>query len=82
MAEEHTTIIETEPRRGGGMGVIVALVLVLALVIGFLLFSGVFNSEAAKDNAVAGAAQQVGNAAEKVGNAAETAANNTAPDAK
>ncbi|HEY0957708.1 MAG TPA: hypothetical protein VGE05_00370 [Novosphingobium sp.] len=82
MAEEHTTIIETAPRRSGGTGIIVALVLVLALVIGFLLFSGVLNSEATKDNAVAGAAQQVGNAAEKVGNAAETAAENTAPDGK
>ena len=74
MAEDRTVIVET-PSRGGGSGWVIALVLVVALVLGVVFFSRMSDSEAAKDNAVASAAQNVGDAAKDVGNAAQDAAN-------
>lgn len=76
MADEHTTIIET-PARGssGGAGWAIAIILVLALVVGVVLFTRNSGSDAAKNNAIANAASQVGNAAEKAGNAAQDAVN-------
>lgn len=70
--QTHTTII-TE-RRGGGAGWVIAIVLVIALVAGIMIFSRTTDSQAAKDNAIANAAGQVGDAAQKVGTAAEDAA--------
>lgn len=76
MAEDHTTIIETPVReRSSGAGWAIAIVLIVALVVGFVLFNRSSGSEAAKDNAIANAASQVGNAAEKAGNAAQDAVN-------
>lgn len=75
MAEDHTTIIET-PSRGGGAGWVIAVILIVALVVGVVLFTRSSGSDAAKDNAIANAANQVGAAAEKAGNAAQDAANN------
>ena len=70
----HTTVISDAPRSGSGpLWIIVLLVVVLAAVAVFYL-SGMSNSEAAKDNAVAEAAQDVGNAAGQVGDAAQDAA--------
>ncbi|PEQ10262.1 hypothetical protein B2G71_23335 [Novosphingobium sp. PC22D] len=70
----HTTIIrEGESRSGGGAGVIMALVLLVAVVGGIYLFSQTSSSEAAKDNAIASAANEVGDAANSVGNAVDTA---------
>lgn len=67
-------IRETEPRRSGGFGVMVLVVLVVALLVGgFILMQGQ-NAEVAKDNAVADAANSVGNAAESIGDAADQAA--------
>lgn len=77
MAEERTTIIETPSRGGGNAGWVIAIILVVALVVGVVLFTRGSGSEAAKDNAIANAANQVGAAAEKAGNAAQDAANNT-----
>lgn len=69
-APAHTTIIR-ETRSGGGTGIVMALVLLVAIIGGIYLFSQ--NSETAKDNAIANAASDIGNAANKVGNAAEDA---------
>jgi flagellar basal body-associated protein FliL len=72
----HTTIIhDGEPARsGGGSTMIVVLLLVVALVAGLYIYNRSTSSEAAKDNAVAGAANSVSDAAAKMGNAAENAA--------
>lgn len=69
----HTTIIDDRPRSGGS-GLLIALVLVIAAIAGFYLYSRSSGNEAIKDNAVAEAAKDVGNAAQQVGNAAEDAA--------
>lgn len=76
MADEHTTIIETPSRGGSGAGWAIAVILVVALVVGVVLFTRNSGSEVARDNAIANAASQVGDAAEKAGNAAQDAANN------
>jgi hypothetical protein len=76
MAEDHTTIIETPVReRSSGAGWVIAIILIVALVVGVVLFTRSSGSDAAKDNAIANAANQVGDAAEKAGNAAQDAVN-------
>lgn len=71
----HTTVISDNPRSGGG-GVMWLVLFVLIVVAAVALFylSGMSGSEVAKDNAVAGAAQDVGDAAQQVGDAAQDAA--------
>lgn len=64
---EHTTIIE---RGGSSAGtILIAFVLLLAVAVGGYYLYSTQNSEAAKDNAVAGAASSVSDAAQKVGDA-------------
>ncbi|WP_374405551.1 hypothetical protein [Pelagerythrobacter sp.] len=90
MTEERITEIETpdgkthtqttvvhhdEPRRSGGSGWVIALVLVLAVIAGVYFFSRMSGAEAAKDTAIADAAGQVGDAAQQAGQAVEDAAN-------
>lgn len=70
----HTTIV-TDGGRRGGSGWLIAIVLIVALVAGILIFGQMSGSETAKDNAIAGAASEVGDAAQQVGNAAQDAAN-------
>lgn len=71
----HTTIIQEAPaRRGSGATMLIAIVLVVAVISGIYIFSQSTASEAAKDNAIAGAATSVSKAADKVGAAAENAA--------
>jgi hypothetical protein len=72
----HTVVTDGDTRRSGGSGWVIALVLIVALVAAIWFFSGMSNSEAAKDNAIANAASDVGNAAQNVGDAAQDAANN------
>lgn len=72
-APSHTTVIR-ERRSSGGMGIVMALVLLVAVVAGIYLFGQTSSSEAAKNNAIAEAASDVGNAASQMGNAAESAA--------
>ena len=73
----HTIVTEGADRpSSGGSGWLIALVLIVALIAGIWFFSGMSNSEAAKDNAIANAADNVGAAAEQAGNAVEDAANN------
>ncbi|MXO73967.1 hypothetical protein GRI40_01860 [Altererythrobacter aerius] len=67
-------VTDGEPRRSGGSGWLIALILLVAVVAGLFLFSGMSNSEAAKDNAIADAASNVGDAAQQVGDAAQDAA--------
>ncbi|WP_156842386.1 hypothetical protein [Novosphingobium aquimarinum] len=72
----HTTVIrDGEPTKsGGGAGIIMALVLLVAVVGGIYLFSQSNSSEVAKDNAIASAANEVGDAASSVGEAVDSAA--------
>jgi len=69
----HTVVTDGEPRRGGS-GWLIALALIIALVVGFVVFSNASDSEVAKDNAVAEAASNVGDAAQNVGEAAKDVA--------
>ena len=63
---------------GGGMGGIIAVVLLLVLAIGGYFIFANSDSEVRKDNAIAEAADNVGAAAEKAGNAVEKAADEIA----
>jgi len=74
---EERIVVETPRSSGSGAGWIIAVVLILALVAGVYFFSQSSGSEAAKDNAIANAANDVGAAAQQVGDAAETAAGST-----
>lgn len=76
MTEDKTVIVEA-PGRSGGSGWIIALVLVVALVVGIVFFTRMSGSETAKDNAISNAAQDVGQAARNVGDAAQDATKNT-----
>lgn len=78
IGDTHTThtVVTDGDRRGGGAGWLIALVLIVAVIAGIWFFSGMSNSEAAKDNAIANAAENVGDAAQQVGNAAQDAADN------
>ncbi|WP_120717863.1 hypothetical protein [Tsuneonella amylolytica] len=73
----HTVITDGEPRSsGGGSGWLIAIVLVIAVIAGIMIFSNMSGSEVAKDNAIANAANDVGDAAKSAGSAVEDAANN------
>ena len=56
-----------------GTGIFLAIVLIVALVAGFYFMTQMSGSEAAKNNAIAEAADNVGNAAQSVGDAASEA---------
>ena len=74
MVEErnHTTIIKEGG--SGASGWVIALVLLVALVVGDVRFTQLGGSEISKNNAIEKAAGQVGNAANKVGDVAEDSA--------
>lgn len=72
----HTTVIH-ERGSNSGMGIIVAVVLLIAVIGGIYLYSQQSSSEVTKNNAITQAANKVGNAASDVGSAAKDAANNT-----
>lgn len=66
-----TTIIDREPRRGGGMGM--GLILLVALAVAaFVAFQFLANDKT-ESGAITEAAQKVGSAAEDVGDAAQKA---------
>lgn len=60
-------------KSGGGGGLLIGLLILVALAIGAWFLFAQNNSEVAKDNAVAEAATQVGDAAQNVGEAAQDA---------
>jgi len=66
-----TVVVE---RRGGGAGLLIGLVLVIALVIGGLYLVNQNSRENAKTDAITDAAGKVGDAAQDVGGAAKDAA--------
>lgn len=66
----HTVITEDRPRSSGA-GWLIALVLIVAAVVGLYLFSQQSESEIAENNAVAEAAGSVSDAANEVGDAAQ-----------
>ena len=69
----HTTHTVVERSDGGGSGWLIAIVLILAVLVGgYFLMQGT-NASTNKDNAIAGAASDIGDAAQKVGNAADNA---------
>jgi hypothetical protein len=66
-----TTVVE----RGSSAGaVLIAIVLLVAIVIGGLYLFGRQGSQNSRDAAITGAAKSVGSAADKAGDAATTAA--------
>lgn len=67
----HTTVIHET--RSSSLGIVVALILLVAAVVAIYYVSRNSASETARDSAVAEAAGDVGDAAAKVGNAAEEA---------
>jgi flagellar basal body-associated protein FliL len=72
MAEDRTIIVET-PSRGSGAGLVIAIVLVVALVLGVMFVTRIVGSEATKNNAITSAANNVGDAAKDVGDAVKPA---------
>ncbi|MBA3055170.1 MAG: hypothetical protein FP826_09585 [Sphingomonadales bacterium] len=70
----ETIVIRDNPSAGSGMGWLLGLIVILALIAGLFLFSQANQSEAVKDNAIANAANNVGAAAQDVGAAAKGAA--------
>lgn len=73
MAEDKTVIVEAG-RRGSGAGWLIAVVLIIALIVGVMLAMRASDSEVTKNSAITSAAQDVGSAANKVGDAAQDAA--------
>jgi uncharacterized protein HemX len=73
----HTTVVTDEGRSGGGTWLIALLVLI-ALIVGIWAFTQMGGSEMAEDAAVTDAAESVGAAAEQVGDAAQEAADSVA----
>lgn len=70
-----TTIVrDSEPERGGSGRWVLIIVLLIAAGLGLWIFSGMSDSEMAKDDAVAEAAANVGNAAQQAGDAAQDVA--------
>lgn len=68
----HTVVTDGEPRSGGTNWVVIMLVLAVA-VVGIFFLMQATGTEMAKDNAIAGAAEEVGDAASQVGDAAQNA---------
>jgi len=70
----HTSHTVVDRDRGGGAGWLIAIILILAVLIGGYFLMRSSNSEANKDNAIAAAANDVGDAAQQAGDAVENAA--------
>ena len=66
-----TTVIDREPRRGGGMGL--GLIFLVAILVATLFAFQFLANDKAQSGAVTEAAQKVGDAAQDVGDAAQKA---------
>ena len=69
----HTVVTDGDNRKSGGTSWGLLIILAVVAVAAVLIFSQMSGAEVAKDNAVAGAADQVGDAAGQVGDAAQNA---------
>lgn len=69
----HTVVTDGEPRKSGGTSWGLLIILAVLAIAAVFIFSQMSGAEVAKDNAVAGAADQVGEAAGQVGDAAQNA---------
>lgn len=67
----HTTVIE---RRGGGSGILIAIVLLIGVAIGAYFLINQSNNDNLRTDAITSAAKDVGDSAAKVGDSAEKAA--------
>ena len=67
----HTTVIE---KRGGGSGILIGIVLLIAVAIGAFYLMNRANNDNAQTDAITQAAKSVGDGADKVGDAAKKAA--------
>ena len=70
----HTVVSDDGARSGGGSGWLIALVLIIAAIVGIYIYSQQSGAEVSKDNAVAAAADNVSEAAQNVGDAAKDVA--------
>lgn len=70
-----TTIVDREPRRGGG-GLGMAIIVLIALAVAVFVAFQFLGNEQAETGAITEAAQKVGDAAQDVGDAAQDAVNN------
>lgn len=66
-----TTVIDREPRRGGGMGF--GLIFLVVIAVAAFFGSQFLANDKTESGAITEAAQKVGNAAENVGDAAQKA---------
>lgn len=64
-----TTIIERSG--GGGAGIMIGIILLVALAIGAFYLFNQSNSQTKRDDAIAGAAKSVGDTADKIGDAVD-----------
>ena len=71
---ETTIFRDREPSGGGSKAWVFLAILAIVAIVGFLVISQVSDAEIARDNAIAGAANDVGDAAQKAGDAAEDVA--------
>lgn len=69
----HTVVTDNAPRSGGGTNWLLILLVLVVAIVGIFFLTQMNNAEVAKDNAVAGAAEEVGQAAGQVGEAAQNA---------
>ena len=69
----HTVITDHGEKRSGGFSWGLLILLAVLAIGAVVIFSQMSNSEVAKDQAIANAADQVGEAASQVGAAAENA---------
>ncbi|MXO64649.1 hypothetical protein [Altericroceibacterium endophyticum] len=77
----ETTIITERDQPRSRMSVwFVMFVVVVAVIVALWAFNKMGTAEVAKDNAIAGAADDVGAAAGQIGNAAEDVANSVTQD--
>ena len=69
----HTVVTDGESRKAGGTNWILILLVLVVAIVGIFFLTQMNSAEVAKDNAIAGAANEVGEAAGQVGNAAQEA---------